>query len=106
MPLVHENRLIVKKWLEITNKNRETLAPWLRMMLEHLNIKRMDTYHIGFMIGPRLNATGRMWSAVEWLKSLLFKEEKKILDQFAKMEQLNTDRKKLQDKMMVRIIMK
>jgi len=100
MPLINENRLLVKKWLHIMNEQRNTLAPWLRLLLEHLNIKKMDTYHIGFMIGPRLNATGRMWDAIEWLKWFLFKDEKKITDQFAIMEQFNIDRKKRQDDMM------
>lgn len=100
MPLINENRLLVKKWLQIINEKRDTLVLGLRMMLDHLNIKKMDTYHIGYMIGPRLNATWRMDNALEGLKSFLFKEEKKILEQFAMMEQLNTDRKKLQDKMM------
>jgi len=45
------------------NAKRPNLAPVLTTMLEHLNIQQIDTFHIGFIIAPRLNATGRMESA-------------------------------------------
>ncbi len=100
MPLIDENRLLVKKWLERINNHREKLPQWLRHFLDHLNIKRMDTYHIWFMIWPRLNATWRMGDALDGLKSFLLNDEEKIIQQFEKMEQLNTDRKQLQESMM------
>ena len=40
--------------------------------LEALNLKEnVDTYHIGFMIGPRINAGGRIESPYDSLRILL-----------------------------------
>lgn len=57
VPLVGENRVIVKRGLEIINKNPELMPKSLAGFLTALNIKdKVDTYHIGFVIGPRINA--------------------------------------------------
>ena len=51
MPLIKENRLIVKNGLRLMNKGRKRLAPSLRQFLVSLNIKdEVNTYHCGFMI--------------------------------------------------------
>gem|GEM_PF-6625181 len=42
------------------NHHRSKLATSLQGFLHYLNIQKVDTYHIGFMIAPRLNATGRV----------------------------------------------
>ena len=57
VPLLSENRYIVKKGLALINQQRESLLPSLKGFLSYLNIKSpIDTFHIGFMIGPRINA--------------------------------------------------
>ena len=57
--LVDENRLLVKKWLEIIN-NKQKRPPNIQNMIDFLNLKNVDSYHIGFVIGPRLNASWRI----------------------------------------------
>lgn len=99
MPLVDENRLIVKKGLSTMNTDRAWLPTAIRTMLDYFNIKTIDTYHIGFQIGPRLNATGRISDAMEWLKSFLLTDEEKIIQQFEHMDVLNNERKQIQDTM-------
>jgi len=57
VPLLSENRFMVKKGLELINSSADTLPPALKGFLSYLNIKSpIDTFHIGFMIGPRINA--------------------------------------------------
>ena len=58
-PLTGANRSLVKHGLAALE--RHTL-PGLRTMLEfaHVNIAEMDTERVGFVIGPRLNAAGRL----------------------------------------------
>jgi single-stranded-DNA-specific exonuclease len=56
VPLVHENRVFVKLGLEMLN-SKEGVPESLLNFIDYLNIKTpVETFHIGFMIGPRLNA--------------------------------------------------
>ncbi len=96
MPLIKENRLLVKKALHLMNQKRSQLLPSLRGFLDYLQIEKVDTYHIWFMIWPRLNATGRIDSAEKWLQVLQChnpKEQKKLLE---KIEEINNTRKERQ----------
>lgn len=97
VPLVKENRVIVKKWLEQINTRRDHIPKSLQGLLQYLNItKPIDSFHIGFMIGPRINAWWRVGSPHDSLNILLKSGE----EQFAhleKLEGMNTERKKLQD---------
>jgi single-stranded-DNA-specific exonuclease len=97
MPLVAENRMIVKQWLELMNWDRSKLAPSLQHMLHTLNIKQVETFHIGFMIAPRLNAAGRVDTAHSGLNYLLAEDEQKQQTHFEFLDDLNTRRKQIQD---------
>ena len=60
VPLVGENRIIAKLGLQMLTKGPHKVG--LRALLEAagLNGKTIDSYHIGFMVAPRINAAGRM----------------------------------------------
>ena len=64
VPLVGENRVIVARGLA-----RIKDTPWLGLnaLLEAAELKsqKVDAYHAGFVLGPRLNACGRMGHAKE-----------------------------------------
>ena len=62
MDLVGENRVFVKKGLELlkTTKNEGLHA---LMQCTGVDTANLNTYHIGFVIGPCLNATGRLDTA-------------------------------------------
>ena len=98
VPLVWENRVIVKRGLEIINKNPELMPKSLRGFLAALNLKEnVDTYHIGFVIGPRINAGGRIESPYDSLRILLC-ETADQMQYIEKIENINTERRRLQDK--------
>ena len=98
VPLVWENRVIVKRGLEIINKNPELMPKSLRGFLAALNLKEnVDTYHIGFVIGPRINAGGRIESPYDSLRILLCETENQA-QYIEKIENINTERRRLQDK--------
>src|SRR6185295_14880114 len=60
VPLVGENRVIAKIGLELLTRGPHKVG--LRSLLDvcHLTGKTIDSYHIGFMVAPRVNAAGRM----------------------------------------------
>lgn len=102
MPLIKENRLIVKNGLRLMNKGRKRLAPSLRQFLVALNIRdKIDTYHCWFIIGPRLNATGRMDDAMEGLMAFLISNREAQIQQLTKIEQMNDERRKIQQQMVL-----
>lgn len=98
VPLVDENRVIVKQGLEIINKKPNLMPKGLAWFLKHLNIKgNVDTFHIGFVIWPRINAWGRIESPYDSLKILLCETSDQV-QHIEKIETINTERRKLQDK--------
>ena len=97
VPLIDENRLFVKKWLELLNAGKWPQA--LQNFISHLNIKSIDTFHISFMIAPRLNASWRMKDPYEALKTLLYGSSQKRVEHINTIENLNTQRKGLQDEL-------
>ena len=60
VPLVGENRIIAKLGLHMLTKGPHKVG--LRALLEAAGLsgKTIDSYHIGFMVAPRINAAGRM----------------------------------------------
>lgn len=73
--------------------------PGLICLLEEMNLQasEISTYHLGFVIGPKINAAGRMGHALEALRLLCTKNKKraqdlcKILNAFNQNRQLETD---------------
>ena len=60
MPLVGENRVIAKLGLQMLSKGPHKVG--LRALLDVAGLtgKQIDSYHIAFMMAPRINAAGRM----------------------------------------------
>ncbi len=94
MPLIDENRAIVKLGIEqlrkTTNKGLISL-----MQLSAVNIEKADTYHIGYLIGPRLNAAGRISSAIDAVRLLSTTSETNAHVLAAKLDRLNQERQEL-----------
>lgn len=94
MRLQDENRIIVKEGLK---RIPQTTCIGLRKLIEknNLDIENLSAYHIGFVIGPCLNAGGRLQSAKLALSMLLCTEEAKA-DQIAReLKELNDTRKEM-----------
>ena len=60
VPLVGENRVIAKLGLQLLSKGPHKVG--LRALLDVAGLtgKQIDSYHIAFMLAPRVNAAGRM----------------------------------------------
>lgn len=76
MDLVGENRIFVKQGLEML-KHTRNLGLKALMECNGLETKRLSAYHIGFVIGPCLNASGRLDTAKRALELLCARTKKK-----------------------------
>lgn len=99
VPLVDENRLFVKKWLEMIN-SRDWIPEAICGFLDYVWVKKaVTTETIWFVIWPRINAWGRILSPIESFKTLIFSGEKQ-LHHLEKIDKLNTERRNIQEKML------
>jgi single-stranded-DNA-specific exonuclease len=60
VPLVGENRVIAKLGLDLLSKGPHKVGLRALLDVSGLTGKTIDSYHIGFMLAPRVNAAGRM----------------------------------------------
>ncbi|MBQ4521514.1 MAG: single-stranded-DNA-specific exonuclease RecJ [Lachnospiraceae bacterium] len=95
--LTDENRIIVKEGLKRLNATKN---PGIKALLKE-NFKEeieLNAYHLGFIIGPCINAAGRLEHAGEGLSLLLAKEEKSAAEMASHLKMLNDERKALTEK--------
>lgn len=94
MDLVDENRIIVKHGLE---QMRYTKNPGLRALMQQKDVapETLSAYHLGFVLGPCINASGRLDTAVRSLKLLLAEEEAEAITLAAELVDLNEERKRM-----------
>lgn len=94
MPLIGENRIFAKAGTEaLSNPDR----PGLRALKRLAGLSSaVDPRAIGFVIGPRLNAAGRMDHASLALQLLLTKDEEESLALAERLERQNSDRQHIQ----------
>lgn len=97
MPLTNLNRAFVKEGLEILNK---TDNPGLKALIKEsgLSTGKIGSYETGFILGPRLNAAGRLESAIESLRLLCTKDLQKARKIAGLLNQINSERQKLTEK--------
>jgi single-stranded-DNA-specific exonuclease len=60
VPLVGENRVIAKLGLQMLSKGPHKVGLRALLAVAGLTGKQIDSYHISFMLAPRVNAAGRM----------------------------------------------
>lgn len=89
--LIGENRVIAKTGLKMLNS---TTNIGIKALIKETSLegKKINSYHIGFVIGPCINATGRLESAILALKLLLCKDEKEAQELAKKLHNLNSER--------------
>lgn len=98
VPLVGENRVLQSFGLRVLNKTRR---PGLRALCEIAGLTPpLDTESIGFAIGPRINAAGRMEHASLALELLLAEEAASARSLALELERCNRERQEATRKMM------
>jgi single-stranded-DNA-specific exonuclease len=93
-PLKGANRSLVQHGLAALPHNS---LPGLRTMLDyaHVKLESMDTERVGFVIGPRLNAAGRMDDARTAYRLLMTGDEQEARELAQKLEAQNRRRQAL-----------
>ena len=94
MDLVGENRVFVKKGLELlkTTKNEGLHA---LMQCTGVDTSNLNTYHIGVVIGPCINAGGRLDPAKRALELLNASNRREAVTLAADLKELNDSRKEM-----------
>ena len=97
VPLVGENRIIAKLGLEMLSKGPHKVG--LRALLEGSGLldKAIDSYHVGFVIAPRINAAGRMSTPDIAARLLLAADETMAAEARELAEQLNAENLRRQE---------
>ncbi len=90
------NRAIVKYGLEVLNG---TCRVGLRALFEVAGIKKVGTYEIGFLIAPRMNASGRIESALTALRLLCTKDAKYARQLAIELNEINKERQGMLEEM-------
>ena len=94
MPLIGVNRVFVKYGMEQIKKGN-------RLGLKHLVLRSgsqpqdIQSYHLGFVLGPRVNAAGRIGSPMDAVKLFVSSKEDQCKELANKLNSLNFDRQKL-----------
>lgn len=94
MELKDENRIFVKEGLKRLRKSKN---PGLRALMEvnQLEPDKINAYHLGFVIGPCLNATGRLDTAKRALGLLQSRTKAEAMTMARELKDLNDSRKNL-----------
>lgn len=97
MDLTGENRILVREGLKLL---RETAHPGMSALIEvnELNRERLSAYHIGFVLGPCINASGRLHTAKRALELLDTQEKELALTRAKELKAMNDERKALTEK--------
>lgn len=98
MPLIDLNRAFVSTGLKVLGL-RQNLG--LKTLMDLAGIKRPSVYAVGFALGPRLNAAGRLDSAAPALELLLTDNPLIASDLANKLHNMNQERIDIQNAIMI-----
>ncbi len=101
VPLTGDNRYWVKRGLELINN---TERPGLQEMMRGASLKpgNLDTESISWVLGPRINAAGRLGDAGTSYQLLLTQDPKEAASLASELEEKNAKRQRLTRELMER----
>jgi single-stranded-DNA-specific exonuclease len=96
VPLTGDNRILVRSGLE---RLPRTAKVGLRALLDVADVPdRVSPYHIGFRIGPRLNAAGRLADAMAALELLLTEDGARAAELARLLDAHNAERQQIEER--------
>ena len=103
--LLDENRIIVKEGLKIINNNPNKGLNEL-IKVSKLEGKTIGEYHFGFVLGPCINATGRLDTADLSVELLITEDDDRAKDLAQKLHELNAKRQDMTEESVERVLEK
>lgn len=94
MELLDENRILVKEALK-SMSHSANLGLRSLIRVHDLNPAKLSAHHIGFVLGPCFNATGRLDTAARTLELLQCKNEREGILLASELKRLNESRKEM-----------
>jgi single-stranded-DNA-specific exonuclease len=103
VPLVGENRILVKHGLKLMQTTR---WPGLESLIRITGRagREVKASHLGYMLGPRLNAAGRVGDATDGLRLLLTDDPAEAERLAGQLEMLNTERQALDQQILEEVL--
>jgi single-stranded-DNA-specific exonuclease len=96
VPLLDENRVLVKQGLSVLNQTtRSGLLALIDVAGLSKNKKELQAWNIGFQIAPRLNASGRIGEVADAVDLLLAEKDKEAKNIAVKLDQENAKRQEI-----------
>jgi single-stranded-DNA-specific exonuclease len=99
VPLQGENRALVKHGLKLLSHSR---WPGIQALVQATGLagKEIRARHVGFVLGPRLNAAGRVGDAADGLRLLLSDDPVESAELASKLEAMNVERQALDQRIL------
>jgi single-stranded-DNA-specific exonuclease len=96
VPLIDENRCLVKYGIKQIKTSRK---PAFQALLEETKLQKgLYSYHLGFILGPRINACGRLREAREALELFLTGDVKTAAEIARRLTEDNQSRQEIEDR--------
>ena len=96
VPLLDENRILVKYGLRVLEN---TKRPGLRALIRETGLegKPIQSWQVGFVLGPRINSAGRLESARISIELLTCQDEQEASEKAALLSKLNNERRLIEE---------
>ncbi len=102
VPLVGLNRALVTQGLKVLSTKKNL---GLKTLIDICKIENHpNIYHLGYVIGPRINAGGRVGKSSHGVDLLLKSDPKEVFKIASELDQFNSERRLLEEKMYKKIL--
>lgn len=99
VPLDHNNRVLVRQGLERIKRGLARPGLMALLRLGKRDYRYAKAADLGFAVGPRLNAAGRLEDMATGIRCLLSSDSNEAMQLASQLDELNRQRKDLQQKM-------
>jgi single-stranded-DNA-specific exonuclease len=95
-PILGENRILVKEGMKLVNRGLSNKGIKALMKASGLKNDRLGAFEIGFILGPRINAAGRLGSARTAVELLLSDDDIEAKELADRLNEANQERQRIE----------